>query len=145
MWLCVWDCVCVHTHALCILGLNFLSASLICKGKHCRETVILASPHGDFFTWCFRIILNPLSLCIYSCDKYLLSANSVSKAKKRLRCYREGPSSWRLFSDPCVLLVYCSGDKSWSHCSILCSRHVGSHRAMKGHNVCQEQWPFQYR
>lgn len=107
LWLCISMCVTVHVWAYTLW--IPLSASLICKGNtaDCNLTRLL----GDYFTWCFRIILNPPSLCTHSPHNYLLSANFVLKAKMLNITENVQPSSWRLFSDPQTLWICCSEDK----------------------------------
>lgn len=106
VWLCVCMCVTVHVYAYTLQ--IPLSASLICKGNttDCHLTSL-----RDVFTWCFRIIRNPLPLCTHSPHNCFLSANSVPKAKTLniIECVQ--PSSKRLLSDPQTLGVCCSGDK----------------------------------
>ena len=111
---------CAYMHMQTLLhvklrGLNFPCLCPLSVRESTAETNF-SEPPWWFFTWCFKIILNPLPLCIHSLDKYLLSANSVPKAK-RLKYHRVGPSSWRLFFDPHAPLLYCSGDKSWVQCT----------------------------
>lgn len=114
---CARVCSCMCTQTLLHVKLGDLIFTCVCpfsvRGSSAETN--FSKPPWWFFMWCFGITLNPLPLCIHSLD-YLLSANSVPKAK-RLKYHREDPSSWRLFSDPHAPLLYCSGDKSWGQCT----------------------------
>lgn len=123
-------CVCIMYVLPKNSGLNF--PSLICKGKHCREAVILAGLLGDtshgvsvsFWTRFLYVFIHLTA--IYWVPALPLKSkglNTTERVQARADC-----------SLPCRYWAYHSEGKSWLPCSILCRRRV-----------CQEQWPFQCR